>query len=684
MYSPWHDSAEWLEADGLGGFASGTVSGIRTRRYHALLLTAVTPPTGRFVLVNGFDAWVETPSETTMITAQRYQQDVIAPDSSTRHVEFFESEPWPRWIFRLPDGSRLIEELFIRPGSSNVVLLWSHEGARGPARLFVRPFLSGRDYHSLHHANDAFRFEPEVKGERLIWRPYPGVPGVIAYTSGRYRHEPHWYMHFQYDQERARGLDCDEDLAAPGVIEFDLSQGRAALIFAAEGYGERALLPGGSARECALHLRSLEKDRRARFPSRLHRAADSYIVRGKRGTTIVAGYPWFTDWGRDTFIAMRGLCIASGRLDDAREILMSWAGTVSEGMLPNRFPDHGEAPEYNAVDASLWYIVAVHDWLAAMRKAGRAVSAADSSRLESAVLAILSGYARGTRYGIHMDADGLLAAGEPGWQLTWMDAKIDDWVVTPRIGKPVEVQALWLNALRIGAEIDGRWRDALQRGLQSFEQRFWNEDAGCLYDVVDVDHEPGRTDPTIRPNQIFAVGGLPMALLNGERAARVVETVESKLWTPLGLRTLAPDGAQFVAHYTGGPRQRDSAYHQGPAWPWLIGPFVEAWLRVHEETAAASPGPGKSMVGRADFREQARTRFLTPLLTNLDDSGLNHLSELVDGDAPFVARGCPFQAWSVGEALRLECDVLAMPAGAPTAAATAPSEPAATQPVAAL
>jgi predicted glycogen debranching enzyme len=259
-------------------------------------------------------------------------------------------------------------------------------------------------------------------------------------------------------------------------------------------------------------------------------------------------------------------------------------------------------------------------------------------------LAIVSGYARGTRYRIHLDTDGLLAAGEPGVQLTWMDAKVGDWVVTPRIGKPVEVQALWLNALRIVREWDSAWREPYERGLRAFGERFWNE-AGYLNDVVDPDHQPGTVDPTFRPNQIFAVGGLPYPLLEGDRARQVVREVERRLWTPLGLRTLPPDDARYVPHYQGGLLERDGAYHQGTAWPWLLGPFVEAWVRVNGNDAGA--------------RRSARHCFFEPLLRHLGEAGLGHISEIADADPPYTPRGCPFQAWSVGEALRLERTILA-------------------------
>jgi predicted glycogen debranching enzyme len=347
----------------------------------------------------------------------------------------------------------------------------------------------------------------------------------------------------------------------------------------------------------------------------------------------VAGYPWFTDWGRDTFIALRGLCLAGERLDDARRILLAWAGAVSQGMLPNRFPDHGEAPEYNAVDASLWYAVAVHEYLATEH-----AGAADAQVLRDAVEAILDGYGAGTRFGIRADADGLLAAGAPGVQLTWMDARVGDWVVTPRIGKPVEVQALWLNALWIAARWAERFAAPLARGRAAFAARFWNPARGCLFDVVDVNHQPDTADPTLRPNQILAVGGLPLALVDGERARRIVDLVEAELLTPLGLRSLAPGEPGYAGRYEGDGPSRDSRYHQGTVWPWLIGPFVDAWVRVRGDSASA--------------RQEARQRFLRPLLAHLDEAGLGHVSEIADGDPPHRPRGCPFQAWSVGELLR--------------------------------
>ena len=350
--------------------------------------------------------------------------------------------------------------------------------------------------------------------------------------------------------------------------------------------------------------------------------------------------------GATRFIALRGLCLSSGRLREARAILIEWAGAVSEGMLPNRFPDRGQTPEFNSVDASLWYVVAVHDYLQTLETESSNADMADSDvqKLYSAIDAILTGYSRGTRFRIRVDDDGLVACGQPGVQLTWMDAKVRDWVVTPRIGKPVEVQALWLNALGVASRFSPRWNELFEKGKASFENRFWNEAAGGLFDVVDCDHKAGVNDPSLRPNQIFAVGGLPLSLLKGEKARRVVETVETNLLTPIGLRSLAPKEPAFAPHYEGGVVQRDGAYHQGTVWPWLIGPFVEAWLRVRDSTGAA--------------KAEARRQFLAPFQNHLREAGLGHISEIADAEGPFTPRGCPFQAWSMGEYIRLEQTVL--------------------------
>ncbi|MEO7850736.1 MAG: amylo-alpha-1,6-glucosidase [Rubrivivax sp.] len=617
--------AEWLQADGQGGFASGTVGGFRTRRYHALLLAPLRPPTSRVVLVNGVEALVTLGGSAVALSTQHYAPDVTHPRGIDALVAFAHG-PWPRWTFGLPDGATLVHECLVDPVDGSVVLSWQLDDAKHrPATLSVSPLLSGRDHHALMRENPAFAFAARAVAGNATWRPYVDLPAIAALSNGHYRHEPQWFRNFHYSEEAARGLDAGEDLAAPGCFDFDLRSGEAVMVLRAGGH------IAIDARALATRVRGIEAARRQPLDA-LQLAAEAYFVRRAPGHTVIAGYPWFTDWGRDTFIAMRGLLLARGRFDIAASILGAWAGHLSEGMLPNRFVDGGEAPEYNAVDASLWFVIVVHELLAATT-----VAPGLRERLMQAVHTIVGAYRCGTRHGIRMDHDALLACGEPGLQLTWMDAKVGDRVITPRIGKPVEVQALWINALVCAGQTD-----LAEQARQSFAERFWNPQGHCLYDVVDADHERGKLDASVRPNQIFAVGGLPVALLDGERAATVLATVQAQLLTPMGLRSLAPTDAaycgQYGGHYGGGPAERDGAYHQGTVWPWLIGAFVDAWLNVRGDNPAQ--------------RAAVRALCLEPLLAHLQSAGLGHVSEIADGDAPHTPRGCPFQAWSLGELLR--------------------------------
>jgi predicted glycogen debranching enzyme len=625
--------SEWLESDGLGGFASGPVVGPRTRRYHALLLTATTPPTGRIVLVNGLEAHVETGTAAVPISVQHYLPDVLYPDGS-KHLIGFSAQPWPTWTFEIGNDLVLTQEIFVARDTCETVIIWTVENCPPQYRLSLRLLMSGRDYHSLHRQNDRFDFHASVQGGNVAWKPYPNLPAVTALTNGVYRDQPEWFRNFSYDDERERGLDHVEDLASPGVFTWDLSVGSAVMVLRA-GDTLNVRTETYVARVVADELQRRES---ARTPWDI--AADSYIVDRGKDRTLLAGFPWFTDWGRDTFIAMRGLVIARGRLSEAERILKAWAATVSEGMLPNRFVDAGDAPEFNSVDASLWFVIAAKEFIDAASSAGFTVKPATEKRLFTAIEAILRGYAAGTRYGIAADADGLLRTGELGVQLTWMDAKVGDFVVTPRTGKPVEVQALWINALRIGGERSPEWKDLAEKAEASFSQRFFNPENGGLYDVVDVDHVSGIVDPKIRPNQILAVGGLPFPIVKGSAARKIVDLVERRLLTPMGLRTLDPDDPEYQPHYGGDSRQRDGAYHQGTAWPWLMGPFVDAWLKTRPNSSAAP--------------EEARARFLGPLLSHLQTAGLGHVSEIADGDPPHSPRGCPFQAWSLGELIRID------------------------------
>jgi len=622
------DAREWLEADGLGGFASGTASGLRTRRYHGLLCAARTPPTGRALLVAAVEAWVDLGRGPRALTSHRYDPGVTHPDGVAR-LAAFTPEPWPTWTYELEDGARVVHELFVPRDAAEVVLRWRLEGApRGT--LTLRPLLAARDAHALRREGAGFDLSTRLEGASVRWRPDPAWPGIVARASGRFRHEPLWYRSFLYEVERARGYDHVEDLLAPGTFEHDLADGPLELVLAAELDGS----PARHSLERARAVREQELARRAGLAP-LDHAAEAYLVQRGEGLSLVAGYPWFTDWGRDTFLSLRGLLLARGKFAEAARILAAWAPHVSRGMLPNRFPDQSEEPEYNSVDASLWFVVAVEETLAG----AHGLAASERARLEAAVLAILDGYSAGTRYGIRADHDGLLACGEPGSQLTWMDAKVDGEVMTPRRGKPVEVQALWIQALGHGATLAPRFAELERRARASFEPRFWNDSVGHLNDVVDCDHVPGTVDASLRPNQLLALGGLSRPLVGGERARRIVDLVERELWTPLGLRTLPRDDPRYRPHYEGDTLARDRAYHQGTAWPWLLGPFIEAWLRASGSTDNA--------------RREARARFLRPLEQRLTAAGLGHLAEIADGDWPHTPRGCPFQAWSLGEYLRL-------------------------------
>jgi predicted glycogen debranching enzyme len=612
---------EWLIADGLGGYAMGTEDGIRTRRYHGLLLAAARSSERRFMLVNGVEAWVETAHGIMRLTQQRYAPDVTEKSS---HSATFTPEPWPKWDF-----GRAAHEVFGVKGHPATVLGWTL-GSGMKARLHVRPLISGRDWHALHRENAAFRFDVQAADGRVSFAPYPSVPAIHAHSNGTYRHAPQWYRQFQYDEERARGQDFIEDLASPGVFTFDLSPESpdAWLVFTTPPEMGGVDIRGEVGEWCRA-ARDVERVRLAAFPSGMERLAELFIVRRGQRQTIIAGYPWFTDWGRDTFISVRGLCIAQGRLAEAEAILLSWCDHLSQGMMPNLFPSGQGKPEYNSVDASLWFVIAVHDLAKAMSGDGvlqvplKFIAACED---------ILTHYARGTRHSIRVDSDGLLAAGEPGLALTWMDAVVDGKPVTPRIGKPVEVQALWINALEFASTWNTRWTATATKARESFARRFWNAKLNCLFDVVDVDHVPGTADARIRPNQVFACGGLPQRLVTGGPAKTLLETVDRKLKSEYGFRTLARDDPGYIGRADGPLRQRDLAYHQGTVWPWLTFAFIDAAIR------ALGDGAGPVLSGTSKGER-------------LWDNGLPWI-EILDGDEPHHPRGCPYQAWTVAESIR--------------------------------
>ena len=635
---------EWLETDGLGGFAMGTAFGIPTRKYHSLLTVTTSPQTERITLVNGVEATLFANGKTYPLNSFKFESGVINPHG-INYIESFSAEHLPTWTYRFENKLSVTCEMFMPHERRTAVIIWKLHGSAKDCRLQVRPFLSGRSYHALQSANPHLSFDAVADGETVRWQTYPDLPAVAAVSNGKYKHDPLWYYNFLYEIERDRGYPFLEDLASPGTFEFDLADGDAVLTFSASDTLGDSSPTDSLISEIAPKLKSAELKRRKKLGNALERAADCYLVRRGERKTIIAGYPWFSDWGRDAFIAMRGLCLATGRFEEAKEMLLNWGPAIKRGLVPNRFPDQGEMPDYNSVDASLWYIVAAWDYLQ-MSGDGKKSASRTKKLICSYIKSILDEFRKGTLFHIHCDKDGLLSAGQSGVQLTWMDAKIGDWVVTPRIGKPVEIQALWLNALKIGSYLlaDKDLSDLFEKGLASFKARFVAPGVGYLYDVVDVNHQIGVVDLSFRPNQIFAIGGLPFSVLEGEIARKVVNAVEDRLFTPNGLRSLAPGEKRYVGHYQGATFERDASYHQGTAWAWLLGPFVEAWVRVRN----SSPG----------VKAEARRKFVDPIVTRLLKEGSGHLFEIADGDSPHAPRGCPCQAWSVGELIRLDKVVL--------------------------
>jgi predicted glycogen debranching enzyme len=630
-------SREWLETNGVGGFASSTIAGINTRRYHALLTAATKPPVGRMVLLSKLDEVLVVNGTPYELSANRYS-GAIHPRGFL-YLKHFRVDPFPVFTFSA-GGVELEKAIFMVHGENTTVITYRLVSAPGGAQisLELRPLVAFRDYHSLTHENSALRRELRSSPGLLSFQPYDGVPELyLAHNANAVAPTGYWYRNFEYAIERERGLDFQEDLFNPCTLTVELDRdGGAVVIASTEPHNARDVDS----------LRARELERRAEVVAscpvdddlahQLTAAADQYIVSRGEHKTIIAGYPWFTDWGRDSMIALPGLTLATGRFDVARDLLRTFAQSVDRGMLPNRFPDAGEQPEYNTVDATLWFFEAT-------RAYSEYTGDFDFIRRElySILADIISWHTRGTRYGIRVDSTGLLYAGEPGVQLTWMDAKIGDWVVTPRQGRPIEIQALWYNALCTMEDFARRFAD--QAGQKtcsnmatfarwSFNRLFWNDSAGCLYDVVNG----GPPDPSIRPNQIFAAS-LHHSMLSADAMRQVVDVVERELLTPYGLRSLAPSDPRYRPTYEGDARSRDSSYHQGTVWPWLMGPFITAYVRSRGGSTAA--------------RQQAG-EWLALFSKHLTEAGIGQVSEIADAEPPHTPRGCFAQAWSVAELLR--------------------------------
>jgi predicted glycogen debranching enzyme len=643
------EAREWLVTNGQGGFASGTVAGLLTRRYHGLLVAALTPPLGRTLLVAKLEETVQHGGAARALGTNRWADRSVAPEGY-RELEAFRLDgTTPVWTYGW--GEILLEKrVFMEPAADTTYVSYRLLRGDEPVTLELRALANYRDYHATTRAGD-WRMDvaPVPSGVRVLAfagaRPYviraAGPPGTATEPAHT------WYHGFHLAREEERGLDADDDHLHVATIRATLAPGAALTVVCSTDLDASAAGAPAWARRQA-HEAGLRADFRAGAPAALREpggvpgwieqlvlAADQFVVRrplpdDPEGLTVIAGYHWFGDWGRDTMIALPGLALATGRPRVARRILRTFARYVDRGMLPNRFPDGAEAPEYNTVDATLWYVEAI--------RAYHAATGDDAllAELFPVLADIVRWHRGGTRYGIAEDpADGLLRAGEPGVQLTWMDAKIGDWVVTPRTGKAVEINALWYNALRaldgfarrLGRPADA-WERLADRVRAGFD-RFWYDAGAYCHDVIDG---PAGADPTLRPNQIFAVA-LPESPLAPERQRQVVRACADALLTSFGLRTLAPGHPGYRGRYVGGPRERDAIYHQGAAWGWLLGPFALAHFRVHGDAARARS-------------------FLDPMAHHLADYGVGSLGELFDGDAPFAPRGCIAQAWSVAETLR--------------------------------
>jgi predicted glycogen debranching enzyme len=649
---------EWLVTNGIGGYASGTVAGLLTRRYHGLLVAALQPPLGRTLLLAKLDETIIYDNFTYALHTNRWAGGNLEPHGY-RQIESFALEGTiPTWKFACADAL-LEKRIWMQHGANTTYVRYTLSRATQPLTLTLKALVNYRDYHGSTQGNNWQMNVEQIEGGIKIAAYDNATPLYLSSDRAIVSPAHNWHYGFDLAVERYRGLSDQEDHLHAATFEVTLNPGESIVFVASTDPqpnldGAEALKLRHNQEQKLINLWKLDlpnhsQDRPAWIDSpretlreRLVLAADQFIVDrplpdAPNGKTIIAGYHWFGDWGRDTMISLPGLTIATGRSEIARSILLTFAKYVDRGMLPNRFPDAGDVPEYNTVDATLWYFEAIRSYYDAT---------ADDDLLEELfpVLAdIINWHCRGTRYNIHLDAsDGLLYAGEPGVQLTWMDAKVDDWVVTPRIGKPIEINALWYCALRsiskFARQLGKPYKeyDAIaDRTLAKFS-RFWNADTGYCYDVLD---SPDGDDSSLRPNQIFAVSlpGIGMKgyapLLTPTQQRGIVDICGQQLLTSNGLRSLAPNHPQYQGHYGGSQLQRDGAYHQGTTWGWLLGSFVLAHLQVYGD------------------RTQAR-QFLEPIGHHLLAHGLGTCSEIFDGDAPMTPRGCIAQAWTVAEVLR--------------------------------
>jgi len=640
------ETREWLVTNGIGGYASGSAAGSITRGYHGLLVAALRPPIDRRLMLVKLDETLNYRGSSFELASNRWAGGSVAPTGHLGMQSFELEGSVPRWRFTCADA--LIDKrIWMEQGSNTTFVSYTLVSAAGPAILSARAIVDNRVFHNTGDMAWPLRVTPIADGVRVESERDGALPLTLRMTTATVVAGSDVYRGFQLPAEAARGL-WDQDSHVHAATFSATIQPGETLLFMASAEADPVLDPGALARRRAHEASLLETWRAARssgsgqagiatpeWMAQLVLAADQFVVaRAEAGSldgrSVIAGYHWFEDWGRDTMISLPGLTLATGRPQDAAPVLETFARYIDQGMLPNRFPDAAETPQYNTIDATLWYFEAIRAYHEATR------DDALLGRLFPKLRDIIDWHLRGTRYDIHVDpADGLLYGGQPGVQLTWMDAKVGNQVITPRIGKPVEVNALWYNALVAMAGFAERlgepaidYHAMAERALAGF-QRFWNAGAGYCFDVLDG---PGGAESLLRPNQLLAVS-LPASPLPSERQVAVVDACARALLTSHGLRSLAPTEAGYQGHYGGDQASRDGAYHQGTVWAWLIGPFVTAHLRVHGDP-------------------QAALRLLEPFGDHLLGAGLGTVSEIFDGDAPFSPRGCIAQAWSVAEILR--------------------------------
>ncbi len=639
-------SREWLLANRRGGFASGTLAGCNCRRYHGLLVGTQHPPANRILALS--NCLENITLENDQLEFSCFEFEHTLHPHGNEYLTGFSLDIGAHFEYEL-GVAKLTKSVYLSPDSDTVILVYAFSNLVCPFSFSVRPLAALRDFHGLQHQSASFTSSADDSHSlRIECGTAPEVALHLHSPAMTFQPGAEWWHRFFYRIEQQRGQDCFEDLWSPGWYTGRIDYPETVVLSASLTAKDA---PAGMDRpdpdaliESLKQLeRKLCKHAHSRDPIQkaLFLSAGQFVtermVAGRRTPTILAGYPWFLDWGRDTFIALPGLCLSTGRLDTAAGVLRTFAGAVSEGMIPNRFDDYGGPPHYNSMDASLWFVHSAFAWLRESRD-----RALFDEALLPAVRSIIDAYSAGTRFGIHADSDGLITGGDHQTQLTWMDAKCGDAVFTPRYGKPVEINALWYNALchlaayyteQGNAEAE-YFQSLAEQVKKSFKNLFWNEQTGCLNDCVFPD---GRADASIRPNQIFAVS-LPHSPLSKTKQKRLVQIVGQELLTPYGLRTLSPRDPKYIGRYEGDLFRRDSAYHQGTVWPWLMGGFIEAFLKVYD--------------GNERARKQCAA-MLAPLIHHFANNAcLAAISEIFDGDPPHYPRGCPAQAWSVAEVLR--------------------------------